>query len=378
MSKIPELLVSLAGEKIDTVEKWEKFRKKEILALFSEYMYGFRDIERPQELYFKIKEETVFKGMLKKDVICGFGDFSFPFSLYLPKEIKKPVPTFVCILTETPEETIKFDDTGNMVRKDDPKVIKDGKSEIPVKSITERGFGIVLMPTRNVYRDWQAQADFKQGVFSAFKPTKKRQKNSWASISAWAWGASRVCDYLETDADVDDENIAVIGHSRGGKAALWAGATDERFKLTVSNNSGCAGAAIQRGKVGERIKDINISDWFCENYHSYNDCEEMLPVDQHMLLALMAPRYIYVTSSELDTWADPNAEYLACKLASPAFELYGTKGLVDIYDIPRLEVPLQDGHIAYHMKWGDHSIGGYDWNNVMAYFEKIADKRLKR
>lgn len=362
MSKIPELLISLSGEKIDSVEKWKNFRREEILHLFCEYVYGVRDIERPGNLCFNQKSEMIFKGMRRKDIEACFDDFSFPFSLYLPVEQTKAVPTFIYPLIEAQEETFCFDEKGNLVREE---------QQIPIKDITDRGFGIAVMPTRNVYPDWKAYAGFKKGVFAAVKTLKGRQSNSWATISAWAWGASRVLDYLETDKDVDYENVAVVGHSRGGKTALWAGATDERFKLTISNNSGCMGAAVLRGKVGEHVKNINISDWFCENFHKFNDWEEMLPVDQHMLIALMAPRYVYVTSSQLDSWADPDAEYLGCSLASEAFELYGLKGLAGKQKKKQLEVPDMEGHIAYHMKAGEHSITGYDWRHFMEYFERI-------
>lgn len=374
MSAIPELLVSLSGEKIDTKEKWEKFRRGEILSLLSEYIFGFRDIEKPENLYFKVKGENIFKGMRKKEIVGGFNDFSFPFDIYMPLKAERPLPTVLFIQTETPEKEYLFNDEGNMEGPDN-EVMRDGKCSVPVKKLTESGYAVAVMPTRHVYPDWTSKGEFKKGVFAAYTPLKKRQKNSWAGISAWSWGASRVMDYLETDDEIDESKVAVIGHSRGGKAALWTGATDERFLLSISNNSGCTGAAIHRGKEGEHIKDINISDWFCENYHSFDDNEEMLPIDQHMLLALFAPRYVYVTSSQLDTWADPKAEYLSCKLASPAFELYGVEGLADPQELPPFEAPSLGGHIAYHMKWGDHSIGAYDWDNVMKYFGKIIEEQ---
>ena len=375
MNKIPELLVSLSGEKIDTKEKWEKFRRGEVKSLLSEYIYGFRDIERPKNLYFEVKEETVFKGMRKKEVICGFNDFSFPFTVYLPHGTSKPLATFLFIFTQNPEKNSKFDEKGNLVWvPENADEIRDGAHVIPVKDVTDRGFAIALMPTRNVYPDWQAHAEFKQGVFAAYKHLKPRTNNSWAGISAWSWGAERVMDYFETDNDIDEKSVAVLGFSRGGKAALWTAACDERFKLSVSDNSGCAGAAMHRGKQGEHIKDINISDWFCDNYHGFDDNEEMLPVDQHMLISLIAPRYVYVTSSQDDLWSDPEAEYRSCKLATPAFELYGVKGLVCEDEKPPFEKPSHDGHIAYHMKWGEHSLGTYDWEKAMDYFEKIINE----
>lgn len=365
MSKIPELLVTISGEKVGDKKTWENFRKREILALFSEYVYGVRDIEKPVGQFFKTKQETIFKGMRRKDIEVGFGDYSFPFSLYLPLKQDKPLPAIVFPVIEYHEENYEFDEAGNFVCKDLATL------RIPVKDITERGFAIAMMPTRNVYPDWEAHAEFRQGVFAAYNMPKERGKNAWATISAWAWGTSRVLDYLETDGDIDCNNVAVGGHSRGGKMALWAAATDERFKLSFSNNSGCMGAAVLRGKEGEHVKDINITDWFCENFRDFNENEEMLPVDQHMLIALIAPRYVYVTSSSEDIWADPTAEYLACHMASEAFELYGVKGIVAPEGKPMADKVFSEGHIAYHLKTGTHSITSYDWDNFLDYFDKI-------
>lgn len=369
-AEIPELLISLSGQKINTVEKWEKFRRKEIKNLFEQYVYGVRDIEKPENMKFSVKHERVYpdSGIRQKDIRIRFDNFMFSFSIYLPAENTKPLPAFLMVMHENMENHSEFDrKSGNIYFSGE--TFKDYL--IPVKNIIERGFCLVVMPTKEIYHDWRAYEDFQQGIFAAVQTTKGRQKNSWATISAWAWGTSRVMDYLETEEEVDEKNVAVIGHSRSGKTALWAAATDTRFKLVVSNNSGCMGAAILRGKDGEHAKEINVSDWFCENFQDYNEFEEMLPVDQHMLLALIAPRYVYVTSSQDDLWADPKAEYLSCKLASDAFELYGIDGFVSSEDEPPLEVPLQKGHIAYHMKPGDHSIKEYDWSRFMDYFDKI-------
>ena len=365
MSKIPELLVSLSGEKITDTKQWENFRRREIQKLFEEYVYGVRDIEKPEGLYFEVTKESVVSGMRCREIEGRYGHYSFPFYLYLPLTQKKIVPTFVFVMHEFIHRNSIVDDDGNLFNK------KKNQVAAPLKAITDRGFGIVLMPTRYIYRDWEAKADYKQGVFASYNSPKARSGNSWATISAWAWGASRVLDYLETDKDVDCQNVAVIGHSRGGKTALWAAATDQRFRMAVANNSGCMGAAVLRGKEGEHIKDINITDWFCGNFRDFNENEDLLPVDQHMLLALMAPRPVYVTSSVLDTWSDPKAEYLSCHMASEIYELYGMKGFVAPEGEPQLEVPCHEGNIAYHMKQGDHSITTYDWEQVMDYFEKV-------
>lgn len=368
MERIPDVLTTISGVKIDNSVDWEKYRRKEIINLFEEYVYGVRDIERPEGLSFKVKKEYTLCGMRCKEIEGKFDEFSFSFTLYMPKKAENPVPFFVFVAHEFIENAYKLDEAGNLV-------LEGGDKTVPFKNITDRGFGIAFMPTRNIYRDWEIRANFRQGVFKAVKPMGGRKDNSWATISAWAWGASRVLDYLETDDDADSFNTAVMGHSRGGKTALWAAATDVRFKLAVSNNSGCMGAALLRGKDGEHVKHINMTDWFCKNFQAFNEHEEMLPVDQHMLLSLIAPRYIYVTSSVLDDWSDPQAEFKACCMANDVYRLYGCmKGIVTPTDKPELNVAYQEGHIAYHMKEGDHSLTYFDWEKVMDYFEKIINE----
>ena len=162
--------------------------------------------------------------------------------------------------------------------------------------------------------------------------------------------------------------------SRGGKTALWCGATDKRIALTISSCSGCTGAAITRGKEGEHVKNINGTDWFCQNYQHYNDAEEFLPVDQHMLLAMMAPRAVYVSSAQLDSWADPSSEFLSCRMAGEAFELLGKKGLVTEDEEPVLDKMYHEGRIGYHMHGGPHRLLPDDWIHYMDYADKLFQK----
>ena len=361
---IPELLKTLSGQTVTTVEEWETFRRGEILDLYNNYIYGVRDVERPEGLHFVLHSEGEIYGMRVKELYAAFGDYSFPFKVYYPAEKGKKYPAFIYVMHENLENYLEFLDNGNMYA--EKKV-----SLLPLKDITDRGYAVAVMPTREIYREWNTHSEFKVGVFAAIKPLKPRQKNSWGSLSSWAWGVSRVVDYLETDAEIDASHLATTGHSRSGKAALLAGATDERIQLVAPNNTGCGGAAIFRGKRGEHVKNINVTDWFCENFKSYNDREEFLPVDQHMLLSLVAPRYLYVTDSVLDEWSDPDAELLACRLASPAFELYGVKGLVMDSDVAEINRTYQEGHIAFHVKEGDHSQLKFDWDAFMDYFDRI-------
>ena len=352
------ILTSLSGAVIRSIDDWETFRKSEIKELFANYVYGVVPDWCPKKLQHTIeavdenfcgKEITYTKTTLHCD------GFSFPIQMFVP-HAEKPVPAFVFVMHEYQEDNCDLEKEPNC-------------RFLPVFDITDRGYAAVVMPTRSIYPDWEHHAEYQQGIFRLMPGQETRNEHSWATIAAWAWGAQRVMDYLETQPQIDIDHVAVAGHSRSGKTALWCGACDPRFQLVISNNSGCMGAALLKGKRGERVKDINITDWFCKKFHSFNGREEFLPVDQDMLLALMAPRLLYVASSFEDTWADPEAELRACKMASCAYELYGEAGLSMECETAEVGVPYHAGRIGYHVKSGEHGLMPFDWKLFMDFWD---------
>jgi hypothetical protein len=181
------------------------------------------------------------------------------------------------------------------------------------------------------------------------------------AIGAWAWSLSRIADYLQGIPEIDHERLTVIGHSRLGKAALWAGAQDERFSRVIANNTGCMGAALSRRRFGETLGIItrNFPYWFAPGLSRYADDEETLPVDQHQLLALIAPRPLYLGSAEEDLWADPRGELLALREAAKVYRLFGIEAAIPD-QLPAVGTSVGE-HLRFHRRAGKHDITPEDW-----------------
>jgi hypothetical protein len=360
---LPDLLTSADGTRVTSARTWKASRRAEILELFRKHVYG-RSPGRPDKQTFEVIEVDANaldgRATLKRvrvTVTGPKGQLSTTMSIFLPNSVKKPVPVFLLLSHRDPGST-------DWTRK-----IK--RPFWPVEQIIARGYGTAAIQVTDFAPD--RRDGWKHGVHTIFDDPGSG--DGWGTLAAWAWTGSRAMDYFETDDDIDSTQVAVVGQSRGGKTALWAGARDERFAMAVSNCSGCGGAALSRRRFGETVERINTNfpHWFCDNFNNYNDTEDKLPVDQHMLIALMAPRLAYVASAEDDLWADPMGEFLAAKHAGEAYRLFGLKGL-DAENIPPIENPVHTGRIGHHIHAGKHDLIEYDWQR----FTDFADRHFRR
>jgi hypothetical protein len=358
---LPDPLVAPDGHRITTAEEWTKEQRPRLLELFRANEYGRNTVDRPQQLKFEVRDDqpATFGGKARrKQVRITYGgpggEGHIDATLYVPTAAT-PRGTFLLIV--------------NRFRTLIDEAETKPSEYWPVEQLIDRGYATVAFHYSDTAVDKVAD-HFEHGVFPVYGPNP-RKPDSWGALSAWAWGASRVIDYLETDSLVSGKPVAVIGQSRGGKAALWCGAQDTRVALTISNDSGQSGAALTRRKVGETIEIITrvFPHWFAENYRRFADHEADLPVDQHELIALVAPRLVYVASSEEDTWSDPTAEFGACVEAGPVYKLFGLEGVGDA-TMPKPNSPRHDGSIGYHMRTGKHNLILVDWNYYMDFTDR--------
>ena len=361
---LPEMMVGTNGGKVVSVSDWETRRRGEILDFFRRQIYGVRPVERPESLSFvPIGEDCLMLGgeAVRKRVeirYAGpFGSGSFAVTAFLPTA-RRPAPAFVLICNRDPKENLDPD--------------RNRKTEFwPVEEIVKRCFAAIAFYNGELSSD-EYREELTDGVHAVFGP-KVRTAESWGSFSAWAWGASRVMDWIETEPSLDAARVAIVGHSRGGKTSLWAGATDSRFALTCVNDSGCGGARLNRVTLplAETFSLIDIVNphWFCLNHRAWDYRDRELPFDQHELMALVAPRLLAVGSASSDWGAGPYGEYLSCFYASPAWELYGQPGLVPSA-FPEEGGECSLGRLSYHLRKGAHDLNLEDWNVYMSFAER--------
>jgi hypothetical protein len=363
--QLPELLVTESGQTVSTSEQWEKIRRPEILKLFEDHVYGqvpkdFDDIKfkvtkqdkKAMDRKATLKEVAITVTRNKKSVTMNL-------LMFTPNKVKKTVPMFLVIN----HRGIK---TMDVTRQN-----KDGFW--PAEEVIEAGYGISGFDVIDVSPDDKVK--FTEGILDQLYPEQLEMNNGMRGLGAWGWGASRAIDYFEKDKSVDATKIISVGHSRGGKSSLWFGAQDERVAITISNESGNSGAALSRRNFGETVERITqvFPYWFCPNYQQYGGNEDKLPVDQHMLIALIAPRAVYVASAAEDLWADPKGQYLALKEAQPVFNLYGIETNLP-EEMPKVNEQIIRPHLGFHNREGKHNMTLYDWQQ----FVKFADAYFKK
>jgi len=387
---LPDLLVMQDGTKVTDAETWRTKRRPEVLKLFETYMYGRTVAGRSEKMTFEVLEsadDALGGKAIRKQVRVKFtGKDDGPgmdLLIYAPKSAaSKPAPAFVMLNfqgnhTTTTDPAVRLGmtydrRTGKAVQADE-KTRGAAKSRWPFEMIVERGYAVATAYYGDIDPDFN---DFSNGIHPLYyKPGQTHPApDEWGAIGAWAWGLSRALDCLQSDKLIDGKKVAVVGHSRLGKTSLWAGAQDERFAIVISNDSGCGGAALSRRVIGESVHRINTSfpHWFCDNFKKYNANEGELPLDQHMLVALAAPRPVYVASAEQDKWADPKGEYLSAYHAGVVYRLLG-KPALESPDMPAVNQPVMTT-VGYHIRTGKHDVTDFDWQRYMDFADKHLGK----
>ena len=389
---LPDPLVLPEGGRVASAREWEEKGRPATLKLIEREMYGRMPVGKPAGFEVVLDRETsdaLGGKAIRREYLVSFAEDKGPrvrMLLYLPNGAKGPVPAFLglnfrgnqCLEKDpwiTPELGYVVGSRKGEDRRAKAEAMRGSAAgRWPVEMILEQGFALATACCGNIDPDFHD--GWKNGVHPLFTEGDPAP-DEWGTVSAWAWGLSRLLDALDGIKEVNAEEVAVIGHSRLGKTSLWAGATDPRFKVVISNNSGCGGAALSKRAYGETVGRINRSfpHWFNGNFKKYNEKEEALPFDQHQLIALIAPRAVYVASATEDRWADPTGEFLSVLHAQPVYDLYQKKSLGVIESpAPGQSVGTVTG---YHLRAGKHDVTPEDWKHYLAFVKRNLQKAGK-
>jgi hypothetical protein len=382
---LPDPLTLSSGRKVRDPGAWYKQRRPEILRMFEENMHGHTP-GRPADMSFDVfdKGTPAFDGKaLRRQVTIRFSARKdgpkMDLVLYLPAGARKPAPVLLCLNFSANSNSI--DDPGikpgevwNREKQRVPASSGRSFGKIKVEPFLAQGFGVAAVYYGDIEPDFPGGAPY--GVRGLYlKPGQTEPAaDEWGAIGAWAWGLSRAMDYLETDKGVDAGRVAILGVSRLGKTVLWAGARDTRFAMVIASCSGEGGASLSRRYYGETIKHLNTNYGyqFAGNYKNFGDHVDRLPVDSHMLLALIAPRPVLLQTGDEDRWSDPKGEFLAAVAAGPVFRLLGKQDL-GTDQMPPAGEPIFHT-LGYLMHAGKHGTVPSDWDQFLMFLEM----RLRR
>lgn len=388
---LPDPLRLQDGQRVTDAQTWLTRRRPELLDLFASHVYGRSPARPPVRAQQLQPDSKVLAGQaIRRVVRLQLTDGPDPVSMDLL--IHFPVgggrhPAFLglnfcgnhAVVTDRdlPLPQSWFPDNpehgfaGNRATEKSRGV---EAAALPLELILARGYAAVSIYYGDIEPDhadgWKAGV---RGRWLAASGKSAFAADDWGALAAWAWGLQCAVDYLQTDPDIDPQRIAVFGHSRLGKAAMWAGAQDDRIALTISNNSGEGGAALTRRCFGETVEFITgyFPHWFCANRRTYAGRENDLPIDQHELVSLYAPRPAYIASAVEDQWADPRGEFLSAAGAEGVYRLLGRTGL-GTDQMPPVDQPIGQT-VGYHIRSGGHALTRYDWERYLDF----ADRHLR-
>lgn len=381
---LPDPLLTSDGSAV-TVDAWPA-RRKELFTLFEEHMYGSVPGKLDSVSWELVEEGSAMRGKARRfqigiSMYAGQRRLRSDLLLYVPTQANGPVPVLLGMNfygnhSVLPDTAILL--TDNWLPNNEAYGITENRATEASRGARSHRWNPELVVGRGyafatVYRgDFAADRPdgWREGAYPLFYSAGQDRPatGEWGAIAAWAWGYSRAMDYLVTDTLLRADRIVIMGHSRLGKAALWAGANDVRADVVISNNSGCGGAALSRRRYGETVEIINAAfpHWFNDRFPEYAAREGELPIDQHELIALIAPRPVYVASAVEDRWADPKGEFLAAFHAGPVYRLLGATGLTQD-TLPPLEEALDRSTVGYHIRKRGHAVLDYDWNQFIDF-----------
>jgi hypothetical protein len=370
-----------------TLEDWNRQVSPELLIGLQEYVYGYMPDDQTTDLLNKrIISTSAFNGTARIDeykvkstaIFNGISATTPSFNMVLvsPKDATGPVPiilmqTFCPTHSTVPVESVSQPpnigyscDGGGIMGGVMTYVFGRYITTPPFEDIMKRGYAVATIFPSEFVPDSGASG---LEALSRLSPGHKDDETRWGAIAAWAWGYSRMVDAIEQDDDFQAASYFSYGHSRYGKSALVAAAFDDRIDGVLSHQSGTGGASLNKEKKGESVGEITggYPHWFSKKYASYADRETEMPIDQHALLALAAPRPIFLGNARRDVWSDPNGAFRAAQGASPVYKLHNKQGL----NQAKLKPFMPESDISFYIRPGTHGVVKEDWPAFLDFLD---------